>query len=215
MGTRGAFGFVIKGEEKIGYNQYDSYPEGRGVDVLKFLRAADLEVVRNLAERLEVIDDNTPPTPEQVKALAPWTNLSVSGQSTDDWYCLTHRSHGDLGEILACGYIDDGRWFPLDSLFCEWAYVVDLDAGVLEVYKGFQEARPTMGRWAGRPTDEDDQEAYESQVAYLKKHGREPRPFESPKYKAVELIATYPLDDLPTDEDFVAKCDPPEEDEAA
>lgn len=100
MGTRGAFGVIIGEQEKIAYNQYDSYPEGKGVEVLRWLRDADLEVVRVLAEKAKVVDEDSRPTPEDVEALKPYTNLGVSEQSTEDWYCLVRETQGDLGEIF-------------------------------------------------------------------------------------------------------------------
>lgn len=36
----------------------------------------------------------------------------------------------------------DSRQFAADSLFCEWAYVVDLDEGRFEVFTGFNKTRP-------------------------------------------------------------------------
>jgi hypothetical protein len=33
----------------------------------------------------------------------------------------------------------DSKGFLSDSLFCEWAYIINLDKEVLEVYEGFQE----------------------------------------------------------------------------
>lgn len=38
MGTRGTWGFVADGDEKLTYNHFDSYPDGLGVDVLDALR---------------------------------------------------------------------------------------------------------------------------------------------------------------------------------
>lgn len=189
MGTRGAFGVVIGEQEKIGYNQYDSYPGGYGLENLQWLRGADLDRVRALAQAAVVVDDSRKPTPEQVKTLAVVTNLGVSEQSTDDWYCLTRATHGHIGLMLECGYINDSSSFPLDSLFCEWAYIVDFDQNVFEVYEGFQKDLPTKGRWAGKTIGENE-------------------------YKAVELIASWPLDALPSDEEFLAQTRETEEVEA-
>src|SRR5205085_10459690 len=44
----------------------------------------------------------------------------------------------------------EGADFPLDSLFCEWAYVIDLDNQKFEVYRGFQTAPHSDGRFATR-----------------------------------------------------------------
>jgi hypothetical protein len=213
MGTRGAFGFILGESEKIAYNHFDSYPDGKGLDVLRFVRGADLPYLRQQAEELKVVGD-TPPTPEDVEALKPWTDLGVSEQSTEDWYCLTRGMQGDLGETLNSGYMLDGSDFPLDSLFCEWAYIVDLDQNVFEVYKGFQENLPTKGRWAGRPTAEEDAANFKAHIEYAKKQGREPWQEETSKYKAVELIASWPLTALPSDDQFLAETTQKEEVEA-
>lgn len=37
MSTRGAYGFILNGEEKITYNHCDSYPSYLGINILKFL----------------------------------------------------------------------------------------------------------------------------------------------------------------------------------
>lgn len=205
MGTRGAFGVIIGEQEKIGYNQYDSYPSGKGLDVLRFLRAADLGFLRTQARQLRVVDETSKPTPEDVAALAEWTDLGVSEQSTDDWYCLTRRSHGDLGEMLRAGYVLDSSKFPLDSLFCEWGYIVDLDEHVFEVYEGFQKQPPKAGRWAGRPTQEEATEAYKEHLYWCAKNNRQPWMSETPEYGAIELIASWPLDKLPSDVEFLTK----------
>lgn len=211
MGTRGAFGVIIGEQEKIGYNQMDSYPEGHGVENLQWLRDADLSRVRALAQSAVVVDNDRKPTKEQVKALEAVTNLGVSDQSTDDWYCLTRRTHGHIGLMLECGYILDSAYFPLDSLFCEWAYIVDLDRNVFEVYKGFQKELPQKGRWAGRPTDAENQENHKQHLEWCAENGREPWLSVTPDYKAVELIASWPLDALPSDEEFLGQTRETEE----
>lgn len=209
MGTRGAFGVVIGEEEKIGYNQFDSYPDGKGVDNLRWLRAvvaADaLGMIRVLAEKAKVVDDQKKPTAAQIKKLLPYANLGVSEQSTDDWYCLTHETHGDIGKMLECGYIEDHRTFPLDSLFCEWAYIVDFDRDVFEIYKGLQKKLPKKGRWAGRPTAEEDTANYKDHLYWCIKSDLEPWQPETSDYKAVRLIASYDFDNLPSDDVFLGE----------
>lgn len=207
MGTRGAFGVIVGEIAKIGYNQYDSYPEGKGVENLRWLReevaAGRLEKIRKAAAECRVVSDAIKPTPEDIKKLAGVTNLGVSEQSTDDWYCLTRDTHGSIEQMLSCGYIEDHSNFPLDSLFCEWGYIVDLDANKLEVYTGFQKELPTKGRWAGRPTAEEDEEDYAAHLAWCKENNRDPwKPLIS-EYKACERIGLYSLFKLPTDENFV------------
>lgn len=179
MGTRGVMGFVVNGEEKLAYNHYDSYPSGVGADILEWLRAQDIGDLKGMVSTLRVIDGETPPTPEDVERLEPWTDLGVSSQSTDDWYCLLRRTQGDLGAMVTAGVIEDGSAFPRNSLFCEWGYVVDVDAGVLEVYQGFQQAPHQDGRFAGRGGTIDG-------------------------YEPVRLVASWPLADLPSTKEFIA-----------
>ena len=215
MGTRGAFGVIIGEQEKIGYNQFDSYPEGRGIEQLQWVRQivftkdysfpGDFSKFKTLAEECEVVDDSTKPTKREKEALRGWTDLNVSEQSTDDWYCLTRDTHGSIENMLRCGFIYDNRDFPLDSLFCEWAYIVDFDQEVFEVYQGFQKKLPKKGRWAGRPTKEEDAESYKLHLEWCKNNDREPWKPKVSEYKAVELIASYPFDALPSDEEFLSE----------
>ena len=142
MGTRGAFGVRVNGVDKVGYNQFDSYPSGRGVEVLKFVRGmVDKNVSPTLeldyktkATALVVVDDDKKPTKAQRTALKKWSNLEVSEQKLTDWYCLLHSTHGDIAKTLESGYIVDHLSFLTDSLFCEWAYIINFDERTLEVY---------------------------------------------------------------------------------
>lgn len=187
MGTRGLTGFVVDGQEKLGYQQYDSYPEGVGVEVLTYLRMVmetkGVESLRKKARDLKLVSDAVPPTQEDIARLGKYTDLKVGAQSTSDWYCLTRETHGKLDLILDCGYIEDQSSFASDSLFCEWAYVVDLDEGVLEVYCGFQTKPHTAGRFANRKVVE--------------------RESSGDKYYPITLLHTWPLDKLPDETTFV------------
>lgn len=151
MGTRGAIVLVADGQEKVLYNHFDSYPEGLGEDVLLWLReVGDIEEdVRRQVIALQKVPYNRKPTAEDIERLAEFHDPNVSTGA--DWYSLLRRTQGDLSAVLRAGLYEDAAEFPLDSLFCEWAYVVDFDERRFEVYEGFRKTPTTEGRWAGKP----------------------------------------------------------------
>jgi len=186
MGTRGFVGFVVDGNEKIAYNHFDSYPGGLGTDVLGWLRKTHLGGARRLAGELRVVGENDEPTEEDVERLAGYTNRNVGGPSErPTWYQLLRETQGNPAAMLDAGVIEDASNFPADSLFAEWGYVVDFDAQTFEAYKGFQRSPHTGGRFATRK-------------------GRE-------GYYPVQLVVSWPLDDLPDDEAFLAALEPDED----
>jgi hypothetical protein len=179
MGTRGTWGFVIDGRELLAYNHCDSYPEGLGDDVLKVARSMALDEMRTAVRALKVVGpEPQEPTAEDIAALAPWTDLSVGERSTSDWYCLTRRMQGDLAATVKSGYfLATGLDWPADSLFCEWGYVIDLDAEAFEVYRGFQTEPHSAGRFADWT----------------------PTAHHVGSYYPIGLVASYPLADLPSE----------------
>lgn len=180
MGTRGLVGFVHGGAEKLAYNHWDSYPDGLGVKVFEWVQSnlnADLRIDPAVVAKIDalvLVDEDASPTPEQWKALSHYANTNVS--SGTDWYSLLRECQGDLTATLESGHMIDGHTFALDSLFCEWGYVVDLDAGNLDVYVGFQQTVPTAGRWAG--------------IA------GEPPLSGGPAYHAIDLLWSIPFTDV-------------------
>lgn len=138
MGTRGVFGFHKNSVDKIRYNHYDSYPSGLGKDVKEFV-TKHIDELNDISDRIVLVDNKHPPTKKQIKECEKYTDLSVSEQSTKDWYCLLRGAQDNL-EAYADGlkYMEDGADFIKESLFCEWGYVINLDTNRLEIYKGFQ-----------------------------------------------------------------------------
>lgn len=151
MGTRGAVGFKLDQKEVIFYNHFDSYPDGLGRDMVDYVRSVkDWDKIRDQVANFEAIDEGTEPTQAHIdRAYELGTvNLSVSNRSEKDWYCLTREAQGDLGKQLELGFGVLGNEFPYDSLFCEYAYIINLDTMELEFYEGFNKDRNAEGRYA-------------------------------------------------------------------
>lgn len=199
MSTRGALGFVADGTEKITYNHSDSYPSGLGINVLTWLRGEHPGYIVRKVQALQVVDGDTKPTPEQIEALRPYANANVSTGSLEEWYVLLRETQGRPAAILDAGYLVDGSDFPLDSLFCEYAYVVDTDAGVFEAYEGFQHEPHTDGRFATRERRSADVAQETSALGN--------------RYYPARLVASWPLTELPDDAAFLAAFKEDDEDE--
>lgn len=192
MSTRGFIGFVADGNEKIGYNHSDSYPDGLGLDVLRWLRAARLDELLAQVKNLRVVDSDAEPTDQDLERFKEFYDGNVGGRAErPTWYQLLRGTQGDPAAILRAGAIEDASGFPADSLFAEWGYVVDVDGCTFEAYVGFQQAPHNKGRFADRPVRE-------SAVGI---------------YYPVALAASWPLDNLPCDAEFVAALEPAEDDE--
>ena len=158
MGTRGLVGWVVDGEVKASYNHWDSYPSGLGKAVLHYVaqRLDTAETWVKKVREVEVIkgSDEEPASPElaqRAQALG-LVNTDVGGPSDSiTIYQAVRDAQGRLDLFEQLGAIPDSVEFAKDSLFCEWAYLVNLDDGVVEVYRGFQDAPHDKGRFAGSP----------------------------------------------------------------
>jgi hypothetical protein len=146
MGTRGALGFRVGGKDKITYNHFDSYPEGLGVAMAGFIAAKpSVEGARVMVARLKDVSGTEPS--EAYRVLYEDSQEDVS--TGQDWYSLLRGNQGDPEAILVSGvYEESGSSWLCDSLFCEWAYILNFDEEVLEVYVGFQTEPHEKGRYA-------------------------------------------------------------------
>lgn len=187
MGTRNLIAVYKDGIHRIAqYGQWDGYPEGQGRTVLEFLN--DKSAVWQMREyRLRKDEGIRFLTDDEIEKLNAEKNPIAHRPQLS-------RNIG-AGVLKLAATVDnlvlvDSIKFAADSLFCEWAYVIDFDTNVLEVYKGFN-TKPAVGRFKDFPIETGSE------------------------YYPVTLIKSYPLDDLPTIEQLVADCDPAEEEEIA
>lgn len=169
MGTRGAIGFKVCGKYKITYNHFDSYPDGLGEEVVKFVEdvrsKGDIGKFRKNAEKVRLVTDDTPPTQEDIEKYEKLglLNENVSNQTKKEWYCLLREAQGantlELVRGGKLGHMIDNFKFLEDSLFCEYAYIVNLDDNRLEFYEGFN----TAGIDKDSPLPFKDESKYEAE----------------------------------------------------
>lgn len=228
MGTRGFVGVVVDGVEHITYNGMSSSPDWLGRAVLEDARTLtethSPARLRDLAARLMCPipghDDEiaTAPSIREVMATRPGfaahvAECTAAGLSPRDATLDSNDAEAwrwwldfeSLADMLDRGVYEANPYFPLDSGFCEWGYLLDLDRdngrdrppGVLEVYRGFQTQRPVAGRWANRPTPAEEVDDHRAHVAWCVEHDRTPwLPMIAP-YKACAPVAVWALDSLP------------------
>jgi hypothetical protein len=191
MGTRSLTVVVHNNEVKVAqYGQWDGYPKGQGKTLLSFLKdASKVETLKQLLPkvRFQTQKDIKEQT-EFLKSIGcenGWMNIE-QGKLFRNKYPLHHRDVG--GEILDLilllkdsneFILTDAYYFAADSLWCEWAYVVDFDKNTFEVYAGLN----------------SEEISKEDRFFSLYKKGE--------KYKPVKLFMSFSLDELPDEKEFI------------
>ncbi len=175
MGTRGCWGFYRQGRSanKLTYNHMDSYPEFLGENVVNFIKDTPVSLLNQIFDKIILVDNETRPSDKEIMECSKYSNTDVSTGSLHDWYCLLREAQGEPNlykEDLR--YMIDNGEFIKDSLFCEWAYVINLDTNELEIYQGFRK----------KPNTRDNR------YRIIKP---------SNGYYACEMIISFPLSEIP------------------
>lgn len=199
MGTRHLICVYADSEFKLAqYGQWDGYPAGAGVNVLSFIRKY-LNSPAGISTFMQHLSDTYEVTQKELDkwyvdaghdGKSEWISLDVSDKFKD-----AHPSvQRDMGSgILEYIFLNDhvpivsGVDFAADSLFCEWAYVINMDIHMLEVFKGFNKSP--------LPSNE--------RFYFLNGSGCD-------MYYPVKLVASFSFDELPMDKEFVLLTDPRE-----
>jgi hypothetical protein len=197
MSTRGCLGVVKGGEFKVAqYCSSDSFPRGLGQDIIAFFKGTvegnnihDVSILSEKADKLSWIEDKRLKEINEIRK--DYNNkeyhnfdylfygVAILNYIYNDGY-LVVKQYDDTGHLYTHkegngvieGLINSQDFFG-DSVYCEWAYVIDLDNNTLEVYKGFNEENLT----------EKDRFYYLQDA--------------TTKYKPVKLVKKYDLSDLP------------------
>jgi hypothetical protein len=168
---------VVKNNElKIAqYGQWDGYPSGQGSTVLEFLNTANIPEFIEKLDNVKFFD---------IKSMTE-EEIAVINEDKEKKYDHLSRDHGakilELVDQGACELVDQHAFSENSS--CEWAYLINFDKKVLEVYGGY-----------GTDVLEG---GFLSTIDNL---------------EPIDLVKIYSLDSLPSLEQFIKDLDPDEED---
>jgi hypothetical protein len=207
---------VSEGEYRIAqYGQWDHYPSGQGVDILKFCQehmtnAEDMQRFRNNLKDIQWVDESNV---ERIRKAQEEDRYEAFPYLTrdhgsdillyvfaypDQRPSLCKKTFGSPDWGLAPGkaelILKNSLDFIKDSLFCEWAYVLDLDKMQLEVYKGFNTFPVPPGQ------------------RFSEMEPEKPDHCDTQYYPCVEE-RIWKFDALPTKEDFLKILEPNEGEE--
>ena len=190
MGTRSLICVVKDGEYRVAqYCHWDGYPEGQGIGVLAFLKSANLEKFKEKLDKVSWITHDELEKQWVETGAEPDAKL-VSSEVAEKFKNLYPENSRDTGaKILQIIYeaekplkLVNSLDFAANSLFCEWAYVVDLDNNKLEVYEGFNEEPLVKG-----------------ERFYFLQESLE----EDSGYYPVKLVASFDINNLPDEVGFI------------
>jgi len=144
MGTRNLICVYYKGRFAIAqYGQWDGYPAGQGAVLWRFIWNNPGNIAR-LKAGLEHV------------RIATEDDLDRLRRLSDRVYPSLSRDTGaKILELVACATEERGvpvtmfLEFVNDRVMCEWIYVLDLDAEVLEVYAGDVDGCKYLGAPSG------------------------------------------------------------------
>ena len=117
MGTRGSYGFKKDGKYKVTYNHYDSYPEGLGGDILKYIKSKTIEELNEVFDNLRMVSEvDKPPTSEDIENFKIYSDLGVSSGKPSEWYVLLRLMQGKLHLHEEAGIMIDNKVCRQDVL---------------------------------------------------------------------------------------------------
>ena len=184
MGTRNLTIVQLDGAYKVAqYGQWDGYPECGGIEALTFARKLADAAVRSRFEA------NVRKCRYLTESEIDEINNRIHAGEITNWQKVYPELSRDTGRrILDMIYgheeglrLNSEIGFAADSLFCEWAWLIDLDANRFEAYEGSNK----------EPLREDDR------FAFL--NGKAER-----GYYPIRKVAEWDLNVLPDDETFLS-----------
>jgi hypothetical protein len=159
MGTRHLTCVFANNQMRIAqYGQFDGYPDGAGSIICDFIHKTNMDEFRSKVEKVtQVTEEKMNLINSQFESKSGWMTIDESNRYGKA-YPEFHRNTGaDILNLVMGGVteVNLDTDFVNDSLFCEYAYVVNLDTNELEFYEGFQKEVHSQGRFANSVSNKD------------------------------------------------------------
>ncbi|MGC4129269.1 MAG: hypothetical protein QM564_06850 [Bergeyella sp.] len=168
MASRNVTIAIYNEEVKVAqFGQWDGYPEVTGCTLLDFLK--EQSNVRHLKAILPKVNFQSEEDHKKISI----HDGSIGGEILDE--LLKYK---DLEEII----LANAYAFAANSYWCEWAYVIDLDKNVLEVYRG--------NNTFGISKEDRFYPLYDGENEYY----------------PVKIVASFLLENLPDEDEFIRQC---------
>lgn len=145
MGTRNLTAVIKQGKPVIAqYGQWDGYPEGQGTTIYEFVKHAGISrLVANLDKAYWASEDELKAIYSKYQSEEGWMTMEESKAFGEAYPSLSRDTCAEILEVVASATervpLVNEMDFLQDTLFCEWAYVIDLDVHTLKVYAGSTE----------------------------------------------------------------------------
>lgn len=149
MGTRHLSCAVVDGEYKVAqYGQWDGYLEGQGLKIIKFLRKYlkkkdGFEIFKKKLQYIAIYTEQRLNEAFNVCGIKEeWITMAQAETLRENYPALSRETGGDIFELIYGGEVKETRLsleFAKNSLWCEWAYVIDMDRKCLEIHGGFNQ----------------------------------------------------------------------------
>jgi len=156
MSTRGMYGIRKNGTDKATYNHFSSDPSHLGAKVIDFVKNMSDAELCLFYDNIVLVDGDDIPSETDIEALrdsgqydgqyqkSPWRDWIRNSQGNFQMYESVVRSGKKV-------FMVDGRDFIKDSLYCEYAYIINLDTMRLEFWKGNQKMPQEGNRYGTEP----------------------------------------------------------------
>jgi len=144
MGTRHLTVVVHNKKVKVAqYGQWDGYPTGQGETIVNFItkKMKKKKFIQKLSKlRWTMEEDDLRIQKEFGIEGQQFISTDIADKIDQKYPYLSRDTGGEILQMIQetnVPFIQNSIDFAKDSLFCEYAYVVDLDNDILEVYQGF------------------------------------------------------------------------------